>query len=42
MSLQSIPKIDDKEVMRVKGKALNTFIGIMKTQMSRLYIEAFP
>lgn len=28
--------------MKVKGKALNTFLGIVKTDMPRLAIEAFP
>ena len=28
--------------MRVKGKALNTFLGFIKTNMARLSIEAFP
>jgi hypothetical protein len=28
--------------MRVKGKALNTFLGLVKTDMPRLAIEAFP
>lgn len=33
MSLQSTSKIEDESVMRVKGKALNTFIGIVKTDL---------
>lgn len=29
-------------MLRVKGKALNSFLGFMKTDMARLSIEAFP
>ena len=42
MSLKGHNKIDDAYVMRVKGKALNTFLGLVKTDMPRLAIEAFP
>jgi hypothetical protein len=28
--------------MRVKGKALNSFLGFMKTDIARLSVEAFP
>lgn len=28
--------------MRVKGKVLNSFLGILKTDIPRLAIEAFP
>tara|TARA_B110000285_G_C14964666_1_gene533436 strand:- start:771 stop:929 length:159 start_codon:yes stop_codon:yes gene_type:complete len=42
MSLQGNSKIDEKEVMRCKGKALNTFMGIVRAEMPRLSIEAFP
>ncbi len=28
--------------MRVKGKVLNTFLGFIKTDISRLSVEAFP
>ena len=42
MSLHSNSKIEDESVMRVKGKALNTFIGIVKTDLLQLCIEAFP
>jgi hypothetical protein len=42
MSLKGNSKIDDTSVMRVKGKALNTFLGLVKTDMPRLAIEAFP
>jgi hypothetical protein len=42
MSLEGSKKIDDKMVMRVKGKALNTFLGLIKADMPRIAIEAFP
>ena len=42
MSLNGTKKIDDKKVMRVKGKALNTFIGLIRADMPRIAIEAFP
>ena len=42
MSLEGSKKIDDKQVMRVKGKALNTFLGLIKADMPRIAIEAFP
>ena len=42
MSLESDNKADEKSVMRVKGKALNTFIGILRADLLQLKIEAFP
>lgn len=42
MSLNSNPKTDDSTVMRVKGKILNSFLGILKTDLNALKIEAFP
>ena len=42
MSLNSNAKIDDSAVMRVKGKILNSFLGIMKSDLNQLKIEAFP
>lgn len=33
MSLESDSKADEKSVMRVKGKALNTFIGILRADL---------
>ena len=42
MSMKGEKKLDDESVMRVKGKALNSFIGMVKTDMPRLAIEAFP
>ena len=42
MSLEGSKKLDDKQVMRVKGKALNTFLGLIKADMPRIAIEAFP
>lgn len=42
MSLNSNMKIVEENVMRVKGKVLNSFLGIIKTDMPRLAIEAFP
>ena len=42
MSLEGYKKLDDENVMKVKGKALNTFIGMIRTDMPRLAIEAFP
>ena len=42
MSLQGNSKIDETEILRIKGKALNTFMGIVRTEMPRLSIEAFP
>lgn len=42
MSLHSNNKTDDNSVMRVKGKALNTFLGVVKTDLPRLAVEAFP
>ena len=42
MSVNGNKHLDDEYVMRVKGKALNTFLGLVKTDMPRLAIEAFP
>ena len=42
MSLQGKKKLDDKIVMRVKAKVLNSFLGIIKTDITRLAIESFP
>ncbi len=42
MSLNSNAKTDDATVMRVKGKILNSFLGILKTDLNALKIEAFP
>jgi hypothetical protein len=42
MSLQGNSKIEQDDVLRIKGKALNTFMGIVRTEMPRLSIEAFP
>jgi len=35
-------KLDHNCVMRVKGKALSSFLGHIKTDLPRLSIEAFP
>jgi len=35
-------KMDQKYVMRVKGKALNTFLGFVRTDLAHLSLEAFP
>ena len=43
--IQTLPgdkKIDHKYVMKVKGKCLNSFLGIVKTDISRLSVEGFP
>ena len=43
--IQTLPgdkKVDHKYVMKVKGKCLNTFLGIIKADMSRLSVEGFP
>ena len=42
MSMDSNKQVLEENVLRVKGKALNTFLGIVKTDMPRLAIEAFP
>ena len=42
MSMESNKQVLEENVLRVKGKALNTFLGIVKTDMPRLAIEAFP
>eukprot|EP00347_Sterkiella_histriomuscorum_P007703 403347891 len=43
--VQSLPgdkKIEHKYVMKVKGKCLNNFLGIIKTDLARLSVEGFP
>jgi hypothetical protein len=42
MSLESNKAVHEENVMRVKGKVLNSFLGILKTNMPRLAIEGFP
>jgi len=42
MGLSGKKKLDDEIVMKVKGKALNTFLGMIKTDMPRLAIEGVP
>jgi hypothetical protein len=42
MSMDSNKTILEENVMRVKGKVLNSFLGILKTDIPRLAIEAFP
>ena len=42
MSIDSNKSILEENVMRVKGKALNSFLGIIKSDMPKLAIEAFP
>ena len=42
MSLYGNKKLDEENVMRVKGKALNTFLGIIKADMPVLAIEGIP
>lgn len=42
MGLNSNKQILEENVMRVKGKVLNSFLGILKTDMPRLALEAFP
>ena len=42
MSLDSNKSVLEQNVMRVKGKALNSFLGILKSDMPKLAIEAFP
>ncbi len=41
-SLRGNKKLDDNNIIRVKSKALNSFLGIIKTDMARLAIESFP
>jgi len=41
-SLPGEPKIEHKYVMKVKGKVLNQFLGIIRTDLSLLSVEAFP
>ncbi|CDW78395.1 UNKNOWN [Stylonychia lemnae] len=43
--IQSLPgdkKIEHKYVMKVKGKCLNNFLGIIKTDLTKLSVEGFP
>lgn len=43
--IKSLPvdkKIEHKYVMKVKGKCLNHFLGIVKVDMARLAVEGFP
>jgi hypothetical protein len=43
--IQSLPaerKIEQKYVMKVKGKCLNNFLGIVKSDLARLALEGFP
>jgi hypothetical protein len=43
--IQSLPaerKIEHKYVMKVKGKCLNSFLGIIKSDLPRLAVEGFP
>jgi hypothetical protein len=42
MSIASNKQILEENVIRVKGKVLNSFLGILKTDIPRLAIEAFP
>lgn len=42
MSIESNKQILEENVIRVKGKVLNSFLGILKTDIPRLAIEAFP
>ncbi len=42
---QSLPaerRIEHKYVMKVKGKCLNSFLGIIKSDLARLAVEGFP
>jgi hypothetical protein len=41
-SLSSDKKIDHKFVMKVKGKCLNSFLGIIRSDLPRLAVEGFP
>ena len=41
-SLSHEKKIDHKFVMKVKGKCLNSFLGIIKSDLPRLAVEGFP
>lgn len=43
--IQSMPaerRIEHKYVMKVKGKCLNNFLGIVKSDLARLALEGFP
>ena len=42
MSLKGKKLLDERLVMKVKAKELNSFLGIVKTDMARLAVEAFP
>ncbi len=41
-SMPGDKKLDNNYAMRVKGKALSSFLGHIKTDLPRLSIEAFP
>lgn len=41
-SLPAEKKIEHKYVMKVKGKCLNQFLGIIKSDLARLAVEGFP
>jgi len=41
-SIPSKDKLDHKFVIKVKGKLLNSFLGIIKTEVPNLRVEAFP
>lgn len=42
MQLPAERKIEHKYVMKVKGKCLNNFLGIIKSDLARLALEGFP
>ena len=42
MSMNSNSKILEENVLKVKGKILNTFLGIIKSDIPNLSIESFP
>ena len=41
-SMKGNKRIDDSQVIKVKGKALTSFLGFVNTKLSKLAIEAFP
>jgi len=41
-SLSQDKKLDHKFVMKVKGKCLNSFLGIIRSDLPRLAVEGFP
>lgn len=41
-SMPAERKIEHKYVMKVKGKCLNHFLGIIKSDLARLAVEGFP